>query len=316
MIRIIRRPAILATALIAGLVLSGCASGPSQVDSAAIIGDRSIPLAEVQQEVQWLLDNVPAAEQAKEQRKLDLQSREIVRGQIVHELVTIAAERNDLRADPAAVDELIQASGGADAVSKDAGIGPDRVRDVASDQVLLQQLATEYADRLSVQLVGTAIVSETPGSTAKDQALALGKQIAADPANAASLVTSAGHQVIDQRLSLAEALLTQPELAGSAVFGASEGTVLVIQPSQQQTGWLVALVADRTVAEEGQQSRAQGANPETLYWAGLRQLQPIADELGVRVNPRYGVWDAASLAPVANEDEVTGYQFPSRTVQP
>ncbi|MEU6645674.1 SurA N-terminal domain-containing protein [Saccharomonospora sp. NPDC046836] len=318
MIRIIRRPVTLLSALIAGLVLAGCGSGPSQVSSAAIVGDHSIPLDDVQSEIQWLLDNVPEAAQAQEQRKFDLQSREVVRNRIIHQLTTVAAEREGLRADPAEVDELIERSGGAETVARRVGVEPSRVRDIASDQSLVQQLAQRYLDRLSVRIVGTTIVTESPGATAKEQALELGRKIAADPANVEQLVESGGHQLIDTTLSLAQTLQNQPEIAASAVFGAAEGSVLVIQPSQEQAEWLVAIVRDRTVspATGDAASAASQVSPQYLYYAGMRLLQPIADELGVRVNPRYGVWDATALSPAASQEELTGYQLDSRTVQP
>ncbi|WP_199432590.1 SurA N-terminal domain-containing protein [Qaidamihabitans albus] len=315
MTRTIRRPAALLIALIASLVLAGCGSGPSQVTSAAIIGDHAISLDDVQQEIRWVLDNVPEAQQAHEQNNFEVQAREIVRSRIIHHLVTVAARREGLRADPARITELIESSGGAESVAASIGIEPERVRDVAADQILLQQLAQRYADRVSVQLVGTTIVTENAEATAKEQALDLGRKLAADPGAAEQVIRDGGHQLIDQELTLAETLQNQPELAISAVFGAQEGTVLVIQPSREQTGWLVGLVRDRQVGAGSGEQAAQQADPQVLYWAGIRQLQPIADELGVRLNPRYGVWDETEMAPAASEDEVTGYQLRSRTVQ-
>lgn len=311
-----RRAATLSVALVAGLVLAGCGSGPSQVTSAAIVGDRSVPLDDVQQEIRWLLDNVPQAEQAKQQRKLDLQAREVVRSRVAHELTAIAAEREGLRADPAQVTELVETSGGAEAIARSVGVEPGRVREIATDQILLQQLAQRYLDRLTVSLIGTTIVTESAGSTAKEQAMELGRRIAEQPDQVRRIVRQSGHEVLDADLPLADVIQTQPEVAASAIFGAAEGTVLVIQPSRQQTGWLVALVEDRRVAARGDRSAATRTSPEYLYFTGLRLLQPIAEEVGVRINPRYGVWDETALAPAANEDEVSGYQLRSRTVQP
>ncbi|PRX49956.1 SurA-like protein [Prauserella shujinwangii] len=316
MTRIIRRPATLVLALIASLVLAGCGSGPSQVTSAAIIGDHAIPLDDVQREIQWVLDNVPEAKQAQQQGNFAQQSREIVRSRIIHHLVTVAAQREGLRADPAQIEELINSSGGTESIARSIGIAPERVRDAAADQVLLQQLARRYADRVSVRLVGTTIREESAESTAEEKALALGRRIAADPGAAERIIRDGGYQVLDQELALADALQNQPEIAISSVFGAGEGSVIVIQPSREQTGWLVGLIRDRKVTAGGSQQSVQQASGQVLYWAGVRMLQPIADELGVRVNPRYGVWDATEMAPAASEDEVTGYQLSPRTVQP
>ncbi|SFB47464.1 SurA N-terminal domain-containing protein [Amycolatopsis marina] len=318
MTRIIGRPRVLLTAVATALVLAGCGSGPSQATSAAIVGDRSIALDDVQQEIQWLLDNVPEAQQAKQQRKFDIESRKIVQSRVVHQLLTVAAERDGLRADDQQIAELINSSGGREAAARAVRVEPERLDDVAGDQLLLQQLGQKYVDRLSVSLIGTTISSESPGATAEDAALDLGRRISADPGNAASIIQSGGHQVLDERFSLAEALQASPELAVSAVFGADEGDVLVIQPSREQTGWLVALVRERTVsgaAGSGSDAAAQ-SDPQMLYQVGLRMLQPLADELGVRINPRYGVWDQTAMTVAASEDELTGYQLQPRTVQP
>lgn len=312
-IRIMRRPIALLTVLLAGFVLAGCGSGPSQVNSAAIIGDRSVPLDDVQQEIDWLLDNVPQAQQAQRQRKVDMYAREVVRGRVIHELTQMAAKREGIRADRGEIDELIRGSGGAEQVSRSAGVEPSRVRDLASDQVVLQELARKYLGSLSVDLLGTVVSGDEPGSSAKEKATELGKRIADDPDRAQATLQQAGHQLVDEKLDFAETLQNDPELATSAVFGSQEGTVVVIQPSRQQAGWLVGLVTDRRTSGQDD-SPASQVNPEYLYFAGLRMLQPLAEEAGVRLNPRYGVWDEAALSPAPNEDELTGRLLRSRTV--
>ncbi|MBB3050547.1 hypothetical protein FHS23_001542 [Prauserella isguenensis] len=308
-----RRPIALLTALLAGLVLAGCGSGPSQVHSAAIVGDRSVPLDDVQHEIDWLLDNVPQAQQAQRQGKVDMFAREIVRGRVIHELAQIAAKREGVKAGRGEIDELIRGSGGVDEVSRSAGVEPSRVRDLASDQIVLQELARKYIGRLSVNLVGTVISGDEPGNSAKEQATALGRRIADDPERVRAIARDAGHQLVDEELDFAEALQNDPELATSAVFGSQEGTVVVVQPSRQQAGWLVGLVDERRTAGQADAAEPQ-VNPEYLYFAGLRMLQPVAEDVGVRLNPRYGLWDEAALSPAPNEDELTGRLLRSRTV--
>ncbi|OZM73548.1 hypothetical protein CFN78_08385 [Amycolatopsis antarctica] len=318
--RIIGRTRAFIAVVACAALLTACGSGPSQMSSAAIVGDRSVELGAVQHEIQWLLDNVPEAKQAQDQRKLDAESRKIVQGRVIHELVSVAAQREGLRTDERQVAELIDGSGGLEQAAKAVQVEPGRVRDVASDQVLLQDLGRRYLDRLSVALVGTVITEEQPGNTAKDQALELGRKIAAEPARAAEIVQQSGQRLVDEkeRLSLGAEAQNGSEIASSAVFGAKEGTVLVIQPSQQQAGWLVALVKDRSTEQVpgGDPGFGQQADPRLLYTIGVRMLQPIADELGVRVNPRYGVWDATAMSLAANENEITGFQLMPRTVQP
>ena len=302
---------------VTALLLASCGSAPSQVQSAAIIGDHVIRLDDVQAEIKWLLDHAPQAQQAQQQGRIDQVSSEIVRSRVVHELLAVAEERENLSVDETQVNELIEASGGLDEAARNIAVEPSRVRDVARDQLLLEQLGQHYQNRLSVHFVGAMVTQSDVQATDSEVARDLGRRIAADPANAEAILRDSGHRVVDQTVTLADALVQDPELAISAVFGAEEGSVVVIQPSQQQVGWLVALIKDRTVRPEADdQAEAQPIDPRLLYWAGLRQLQPIADELGVQINPRYGVWDDTGLAPAPSDDEVTGYQWESRTVQP
>jgi hypothetical protein len=302
---------------VTALLLASCGSDPAQARSAAVVGDHVIQLDEVQAEVRWLLDHAPQAQQAREQRRIDQISSEIVRSRVVHELLAVAEERENLRVDETKVDELIEASGGVEEAARNIAVEPSRVRDVARDQLLLEQLGKHYQHRLSVHFVGAMITESDAEATDSEVARALGRRIAADPANVETILRDSGHQVIDRTITLADALNQDPELAISAVFGAEEGAVVVIRPSQQQVGWLVALIKDRTVRSDVEEPEEdQPVDPRLLYWAGLRQLQPIADELGVQINPRYGVWDDTGLAPAPSEEEVTGYQWESRTVQP
>lgn len=316
--RIIRRWKALFGIVVTALLLAGCGSGPSQVGAAAIVGDRAIPVDEVQQEIQWLLDNVPQAKQAQDQGKLASAARRVVRGRIVHELVDLAAQREGLRPDEPAVAELIGSAGGPDAAAKSVQVLPARVHDVAVDQVLLQQLAERYLASLSVSFVGTVITSESPEATAEEQAMELGRKLAANPEQAQALVQDSGQAVAKEGLKLADAATSSPALASSALFGAEPGTVVVLQPGKQQkqTGWLVALITDRQVSEPGDTGAAESVEPRMLYRIGLRMLQPIANEVGVKVNPRYGVWDPIDVGIAPRTEELAGHQLASRTVRP
>ena len=90
------------------------------------------------------------------------------------------------------------------------------------------------------------------------------------------------------------AAATDTQNAGSVVFGTPVGDVVAYQPDPQQATWNVFRVTDRRT-----DARPGGApatlSLQQLYLIGQRTLQPIADDLSVRVNPRYGVWDQVSL---------------------
>jgi hypothetical protein len=52
--------------------------------------------------------------------------------------------------------------------------------------------------------------------------------------------------------------------------------------------------------------------PAVLEAVGLRQLARVADEVGVRLNPRYGLWDPVTLQVVSEENETGGFVAPLR----
>ncbi|MQA09704.1 MAG: hypothetical protein GEU98_14350 [Pseudonocardiaceae bacterium] len=317
-----RRPArarallVVLTAL--GLALTACGSGPSQANSAAIVGEESVPLGDVQHEIQWMIDNVPQAKQAKQQRKLDNFARQAVSARVMHELISVAAQREKLRVNDSRVSDLINSSGGVQQASKAVGVAPERLRQVARDQLLIEELGRSYLDRLEVSFSGTVIADERPGSTAKDQAMALGRKIAGDPDRADQLIRQASgqqQQSTNQRMTLAQSLSAggDGQLASSALFGTPANTVVVFQPSQQQAAWLVALVEERdTRANASASGAGQQASSQVLYQIGVRMLAPLANELGVRINPRYGVWDQVAMTISPNEDQLAGYELPVR----
>ena len=100
------------------------------------------------------------------------------------------------------------------------------------------------------------------------------------------------------------AAATDTQNAGSVVFGTPVGDVVAYQPDPQQATWNVFRVTDRRT-----DARAPGApatlSLQQLYLIGQRTLQPLADDLAVRVNPRYGVWDQVSLR-VVPADQTAG----------
>lgn len=317
--RIIGRPvSLLAAVLTAVLALAGCGSGPSQANAAAIVGDRSVSVDAVQAEISWLLKNIPEARKYADERKLPIVSQAVLRQFVVHELIAVAKKREKISASQSDVDALIQSWGGVDKAPTTIGVSPMRLRSLAEDHAVLRELGTKYAQTLTVDLIGTVVVGESADATSREKALELGKKLAADPGRAAEIVGESGGQVLDQPLSVKELLASNAaSLAGTAVFGAAPGTVVVVQPSPDQgAAWLVALVKDRKISSGGKKVESSTAQPQTLESVGTQQLAPLAAELGVRISPRYGVWDQAAMGIAQSEDHLTGYLFPARTDRP
>lgn len=315
--RIIRRVAPVIAAVSAALVLASCGSGPSQVSSAAIVGGKSIPLDSVQDEISWLITNVPQAKQYADDRKFKEISAAILSQRVIHELLQVAARQEGLRADPAKVSSIVESLGGPEEAARANGVLPARIKDLVTDQLLLEQLGRKYIDRLTLDVVAAGVGGERPGATSKQRALQLARAIAADPAQAGKLVRGASSQVIEGPLALREVLGSDPSLAGSALFGARPGTVVVFQPNPEQGSlWVVALVRDRKVGRAAGEPSASGDDPGVLVRVGSRMLAPLAQDLGVQVNPRYGAWDQAAMTIAPSERERSGFVFPVQQPRP
>lgn len=326
----IRRPArsrallVLLTAL--GMALTACGSGPSQANSAAIVGDRAVSLGDVQHDIKWVIDNVPQAKQQRKQRKLDQVSQKMVTYRVLHELVSVAAKRERISVDQAAVDQEIAAGGGVQQLAKQNQLTPGQLRQVVHDQKLMIELARKNLNRLQVSFTLGAVANDKGGSSAKEQALDLAKKMAADPDRAAQLSQRHSSPQPPQQttgtLTSGQSVTVsgQSVMDMSRLFSVPAGHVVVFQPSQQQAGWMVALVHERNTNGKGDkaatdQLRAQLGEQNfdsLLSQLGRLQLGPLAEELGVRVNPRYGVWDQVNMAVAPSEDELVGYDVPVR----
>lgn len=315
---IIRRlwPALLVVTT--AFALAGCESGPSQVGAAAIVGDETVSLDAVQSEIQWLIKNVPEVARLREEGKVDLLSRHVVGSRVQHKLVEKAARDEGLKADPGDVDELIAQVGGEQQAPSQFGRSRSNVREFAEDYVLIQELAKKYVDRISIDVVGALVSEESPGSTARDKALDLGRKLADDPERAKQIAAEAGGQVLDESYVLAEVLTTEAaSLAATPLFAVKAGTVVVVQPSRQEGAvWLVGLVTEREVSDDklpGEQDQ-NAATPQVLSSFGLQLLGRVADEIGgVTINPRYGVWDRAAVSVAEDRDSLSGHLLTADT---
>src|SRR5256885_14327161 len=92
-----RTPVLFIAALATvGTTLTACGSGPNQVNSAVIIGDRVITVDSVQQRRDTALKNEPAAKALAMTHALDKGARGIVSQLVRHELITSAARQENL----------------------------------------------------------------------------------------------------------------------------------------------------------------------------------------------------------------------------
>ena len=91
-----------------------------------------------------------------------------------------------------------------------------------------------------------------------------------------------------------------PEAAATVLFGLPVGrTRLLPARASQQSGWIVLRVTERQHRRRVRPGRAASRGQARARAIGERLLQPLSEEVGVRVNPRYGVWDPVSMRVVA-----------------
>lgn len=317
--RIMGRSQSLLAALTACLVLAGCGSGPSQVGAAVLFADHEITVDQVQDLLDKAVREQPAAQQLAQQHKLDLVGREIVRQVVLHDVLARVAQREGLVPDQQALDQFLADDPLAEPVS---GTGADpsqlapqvvnRVRDhreVIIDSLLLQALGQKYFDRTSVTFDYTSVTSDG-GVDRRAKAIDKAEQMAAGPAAAADVIRA--DAAAGERTSVGEVVpaAQAPDLATLVLFGVPPGTVVAFQPSQEQQVWIVAIVRARDLNAPPSGEQAMQPSPAQLAAIGRRLLQPDVDQAGVRINPRYGVWDPVAMNLAPSSAETTGAVLP------
>lgn len=292
------------------LVATGCGSGPNQLGAAAIVGQTVVPVEQVQSQLDTALARLDREQRAQlvQGRHLDDISRNIVTLAIRHELLAEAARRERISVTREEVTKMLDALGGAEQASRGTVLSPAGFRVRARDQLIAVKLGRRAVEGLAVTVDYTTV-------TSRNDAFAMARRLAENPDRARELIgaekDAGAAAMLGARLVAAE----NTELAAAPVFGVPKGTVVAFPVDQSASQWLVAVVRSRTEnAKTG--TAAVEPNPRVLEQAGIRQLVPVAADLGVRVNPRYGIWDPVSLAVVPNEDELGGLVLPLRQSAP
>lgn len=300
------RVAALAGTLVAGLVLAGCA-GPHQAGSAAVIGDSAISLDTVQARIDSVLAHEPAAREAQHKRKLDRVSRQILTLSVRHRLITRIARHEHLRADQATVEGLLERAGGARQAAQGTVLDAAGMRQRFTDKVLLAEFARSRMPTLAVTF-DYALV-RGPGKAER-----LAHRMAEHPNRAGTMIRSVrrggGAGAVDKHVSAR----SQPRTAAATpLFGLPEHTVAAFPAGGSSARWLVVLVERRTAtpADPAQQATGKpGARTRLLSRIGERLLGPHAASAGVRVSPRYGMWDPIGMRVAASADVATGVVLP------
>ncbi len=297
----------MAVAAVAAGLVAACGSGPSQLGAAAIVGDSTVPLDQVQSQLRSVLEKEGPAAEAQLVRggQLDDVARQIVTLEVRHQLITEAARREDLSVSEQQVTEFVDALGGAEAASAGTIFDAEGFRERARDQLLVLELGRKALPRLSVTVDFTTVDTRARAQQRVEELAAAGPQAARDAiqADAASGAAAA----IDQEISALEA----PQFAAAPVFGVRPGTVVAFPSDVQAGSWLVMVVTEVRTSPSGS-AALDGVDPTVLEAAGIRQLASVAADIGVRISPRYGIWDPVSVQAVSTENDRAGFVAPLR----
>ncbi|GLY35135.1 hypothetical protein Amsp01_011590 [Amycolatopsis sp. NBRC 101858] len=344
--RIIGRPRALVAVVAGALLLAGCGSGPSQVGSAAIVGDRSVSIDQVQNLIDKAVREQPYARKLAAEHKLDVLGRAVVSSLVLHELLATAAEKQGITPNYGQIEaqlakDPLNGTVSADAADENQAVSElvTRTRDhreALTDTYLAQALAEKTVPNLSVTFDYTSIGSmpdSTTGATlkgpdAKNAAFDLARQFAADPAAAtkrigadaqyeASLRQQAAQQgqstdSIPPLTGVGEAVPASQAgvLAASPLFGSPAGTVTVFPYPNREGTWFVAVVRQRVDDKPVATEQAPALDDASKTAIGMRQLQPLFDQSDVRINKRYGVWDVVGMTVLQNLDAAQGLVLP------
>lgn len=289
---------VVAAVAVVGAVVSGCAGGPSQFGSAAIVGSDAIPLDAVQEQITAALSQ----EEGSPVTGLDLGApdrpvqsgigRQIVTDAIRADLLDRRVAEEGLAVSESQIDAAVAAADSAEQPGLDRLYTGQARRDKIRDDLLAAALGARFVDRLGVTLEGALFESE---QEARDAARAVA---------AGDGFTAGGAQV--QRLDVRAS-------DGGAegffyAFGSPAGSAIVLSPLGEGQPWrVVRIVEARSDLAPNGPSAVDRIAQSDLQTLGYQLLQPLAGEVGVRVNPRYGVWDALGVRvadPDAPGDEI------------
>jgi hypothetical protein len=284
--------------VVVAAVATGCGSGPGQAGSAAIVGGTAIPLSAVQSQLDVALTRTEQVEQLAAQGggPPDI-SRSIVTTEVLGELLSRRAAEEGVVVTDAQIEARLAEAGGAEQVLASSIYDAPTLRERVRDDLV----ATELGRRV----IGTVVTADLVAATSEEEAGEKARALAAGGPAADALFA-------DPRISRRGEVYdsaTTPEVASVVLFGAPTGSVVAFQPAADQSGWIVARIADRRQGPPPPAAALEAIGGAQLLAIGERSVQPVADEVGVRVNPRYGVWDPVSLR-VVPEDQRTGLVLP------
>ncbi|MGH3855809.1 MAG: hypothetical protein ACRDR6_20450 [Pseudonocardiaceae bacterium] len=300
-------PRAVAGVVAGGLLVGGCGVGSSQLGAAAFVGSTVIPQERVHDQLVAVLAKEGPQDRAElaAAHQLGPVSRKILTVRIRHQLAEIAARRAGLTVSQAQVNREIKEAGGAEAASKGTIFDATSYRQRARDTLILIALGRRVLSNSAITVDYTTADTRTAaGQRVKELAQA-------GAARARQSIDADVRAGKDAELGKRIVAADDPIFAITPAFGVSVGTVVAFQLEDTKP-WVVMVVTNRT-GRSLQAFDPDQVGPTVLAAIGLRQLARLAEELGVRLSPRYGVWDPVNLQVVSDANETGGFIAPLRT---
>jgi hypothetical protein len=284
---------VAAAVAVIGAVISGC-GGPSQAGTAVFVGESAVPLERVQSQLDAVLAKKDLVAKITSQggTTADL-ARSFVTRAVLHELLARRASEEGIAVTDAQVDAQITENGGPDALLDGSLYDLPGLRERMRDDLIAAQLGQR-------EVGGLAVTADLVAATSRAAADSTAATLQAGGAQADALFADPRTALRAQTFDAA----SSPDNASTVLFGVPVGTVVTFQPNPQQSTWIVARVVDRRTDAPSDPAAVSSISQTQLVAIGERLLQPTADQVGIRVNPRYGVWDPVQLRIVAEDQQV------------
>lgn len=291
-----------AAVTIVGAVVSGC-GGPGGPGTGAVVGEHVISLNDIEQQVDaaYADRNQLVANQAFQWGASGL-SRMVVDAAVGDAIVGAQAAASGVTVAPADVDRTSQevARG---MYEEQVNAGNQAVQDDNVIRGLLAvtgrsahwQTAAIALGRAAVGRVSVVVdeVAVRDRATAERSARILAT---GGPAADALLAGPGARRGVEYKIA------TDPERAGTVVFGVPQGAVVAYQPSPANASWSVARVVSRRTDGAFDSAGADKVSLSELLDIGKRVAQAEQVHNPVVVNPRFGVWDPVNFMVVQPAD--------------
>jgi hypothetical protein len=323
-----RRSIVLVSA--AAALVAGCSTGQGDPSVAATVGGvRVSTVDQVQQRLNDLLARNKQVQDLASQHKLDQVARAIVAHDVVHQLVTEAARRQNVTIDESLVAQLAPILNNPDQQKQQqdpvqaAVDSAYPVNDVTRDKVLLAELVEKNIGLVS-STIDVAFISKA------DDARALARQVAATPDKADELfnatakngtaapnhepqINSVWGGPVDSQSGQPTDTNGYLQAAGLPFTWLPEKSVLVwLQNGQDGTYYAVVYTKQKATAAKqpaGIDLGGGSVSPSQLAQIGRVTLVGLAQELGVQLNQRYGLWDPIDLNVVPGDQAAASNQL-------